>query len=343
MNDMRPSLVILALAILLVSSWAGAQGRAGAELLALLDTAVTTRAEADERRRAVGAWKQRYRSSEDLEIVFLQHLARCSAVTGEERLSASRALLAEVQTAETVPVAGFDAHIGRALLACGLDSTVRGQWDDARVALDQVLRFYDDPKSAFWLFGRRARDHADPAGRAFLQNEIVPRLLVDPRTSDTHRVHVLRKLYGVTYHGPKPLHGITGVDLDGNPRSLSDYRGRVVLVDFWATWCVPCLRAMPDVVAAKRKYGARGFDVLGISLDKPDAVSAIRKVEERFGMDWPQLYDGGFWQTKWAVDNGVLAVPATYLIDQAGRVRFTNLGGAELGRRIEELLAEGGK
>ena len=143
------------------------------------------------------------------------------------------------------------------------------------------------------------------------------------------------------YAGPRPLTDLAGLDLDGKPVSREDFAGKVLLVDFWATWCVPCLMEMPNVVAAERRYRDEGFAVLGISLDRENAVERMREVMGEQGMTWPQLYDGGFWETRWAVENDILAIPAAFLIDRSGRVRYTNLTGEELHRRIEELLDEG--
>ena len=214
-----------------------------------------------------------------------------------------------------------------------------GDWQTCRISLPLVLRFYPDHRSVFWLFGRRARDHG--TGTPFLQSFIVPALLVDPGVSDPDRVHVLRLLYEVEYSGPRPLTDLAGLDLDGKPVSREDFAGKVLLVDFWATWCVPCLMEMPNVVAAEQRYRDEGFAVLGISLDRENAEVRMREVMAEQGMNWRQLYDGGFWKTKWAVDNDILAIPAAFLIDRSGRVRYTNLTGEELHRRIEELLDEG--
>jgi peroxiredoxin len=108
----------------------------------------------------------------------------------------------------------------------------------------------------------------------------------------------------------------TAVDVTGRSiRFPDDYKGKIVLLDFWATWCQPCLRELPAVMATYGKYHTRGLEILGISLDQPDQIATLRQFVGQNQMDWPQIYDGKGWRSDAAVLYGVRVMPARYLVD----------------------------
>lgn len=127
-------------------------------------------------------------------------------------------------------------------------------------------------------------------------------------------------------------------DLDGKPLSIARFKGKVVLVDFWATWCGPCIAELPNVQAAYAKHHAKGFEILGISLDsdraKLDKFLADKK------MTWPQYFDGKGWQTKLAGTYGVNSIPATYLLDGEGKIIAKDLRGEALEAAVAKALAK---
>ena len=126
---------------------------------------------------------------------------------------------------------------------------------------------------------------------------------------------------------------------DGQIMKLSDLRGKVVLLDFWASWCRPCRNANPGVVAIYNKYKDSGFDVFSVSLDRDknswkNAIAADK-------LDWPNhVSDLKQWASAAAALYGVHSIPTTYLIDKNGRIVAKNLHGAELENKIKELLAK---
>jgi thiol-disulfide isomerase/thioredoxin len=125
---------------------------------------------------------------------------------------------------------------------------------------------------------------------------------------------------------------------DGQPVDLANLRGKVVLVDFWASWCGPCMMEMPNVVSTYGKLHEKGFEILGISLDQDkDAMEAALKKQS---MTWMQYFDGGGWDNKIAKSFGIQSIPAAWLVDKKGMLRETNLRGEELGAAVEKLLAE---
>ena len=130
----------------------------------------------------------------------------------------------------------------------------------------------------------------------------------------------------------------TQPDADGNPVSLSDYRGRYVLVDFWASWCAPCRAENPNLVKAYETYKNKGLEVLGVSLDSKSGRDAWLKAIETDGLPWVQVSDLNGWSNAVAVQYGVRAVPQNYLIDPDGKIVASNLRAERLHTVLAEML-----
>ena len=129
---------------------------------------------------------------------------------------------------------------------------------------------------------------------------------------------VILGLMGYVVLQPTPPLDLKYTAVDGTQVDLAQMRGKVVLVDFWATWCGPCRGEVPDVVAAYQKYHDRGFEVVGISLDTDQG--ALNDFTTQNGMVWPQYFDGQGWSNSIARANGVHAIPAMWLIGKDGRL-----------------------
>ncbi len=127
-------------------------------------------------------------------------------------------------------------------------------------------------------------------------------------------------------------------DLDGKPLSVSRFKGKVLLVDFWATWCGPCRVELPNVLATYEKHHKKGFEILGISLDQDAA--AMKQFMANNKMTWPQYFDGLLWQNKLAVRYGVNSIPATYLLDAQGKIIARDLRGDDLEKAVAKALAK---
>ncbi len=125
-------------------------------------------------------------------------------------------------------------------------------------------------------------------------------------------------------------------DLDGKPLSLANYKGKIVMVDFWATWCGPCKAELPNVLAAYEKFHSKGFEVVGISLDE-DKTKLTNFLKEQ-KMAWPQYFDGAGWQSKLAAKYGVNSIPATYLLDKDGKILAKDLRGPALDAALTKAL-----
>lgn len=128
-------------------------------------------------------------------------------------------------------------------------------------------------------------------------------------------------------------------DKDGNIRKLSSLRGKVVLIDFWASWCAPCRAEMPNVVRLYNKYKDKGFDVYSVSLDK-DRNAWINAIANT-GQVWENhVSDLNGWTSSGGRSYGVSSIPHTVLIDREGRVIATKLRGEELAAKLAELLGD---
>jgi len=124
---------------------------------------------------------------------------------------------------------------------------------------------------------------------------------------------------------------------DGKIMKLSDLRGKVVLLDFWAAWCRPCRMENPNVVKVYNMYHEKGFDVFSVSLDREKA-SWVKAIDAD-GLIWPNhVSDLGYWQSQAAKIYGVSSIPATFLIGKDGRILAKNLRGAALENALKELF-----
>jgi thiol-disulfide isomerase/thioredoxin len=124
--------------------------------------------------------------------------------------------------------------------------------------------------------------------------------------------------------------------VDGKAIDLSQMRGKVVLVDFWATWCPPCREEVPNVVAAYKKYHDKGFEILGVSLDQnKDAMLGFTKAHD---MAWPQYFDGKGWDNDVSGHFGIQEIPTMWLVGKDGKV-ITTSARDDLDSQIAKALA----
>jgi peroxiredoxin len=127
-------------------------------------------------------------------------------------------------------------------------------------------------------------------------------------------------------------------DTLGNPVSLSSFKGKHVLIDFWASWCGPCRQENPNVVKAFNNYNNKGFTVLGVSLDQPNAKEKWMKAIHDDNLTWTHVSDLKYWKNEVAVQYGIQAIPQNYLIDPQGKIIGKNLRGEALNKKLEEIF-----
>lgn len=126
-------------------------------------------------------------------------------------------------------------------------------------------------------------------------------------------------------------------DINGKPLAISNYKGKVVLVDFWATWCMPCVLEMPKIQEAYKKYHDKGFEVVGVSLDQDK--EHLEQFLKQKGIPWPQFFDGQGWTNKLAVKYGVEQTPTGYLLDRTGKIIGKPTPQDDLDSEVAQALA----
>jgi outer membrane lipoprotein-sorting protein/peroxiredoxin len=131
----------------------------------------------------------------------------------------------------------------------------------------------------------------------------------------------------------------SGADPRGGTVRLSDHRGKIVVLDFWATWSEPYLKEMPGRVALQGGLRGRGATLIGVSLDT-DKQAVLDLLGRQEGINWPQVFDGKGWNGAVAQAYGIEAIPHTIVIDRGGTIRHTGLRGEALRQAVEALLAE---
>ena len=258
--------------------------------------------------RAFIAEHPKYKRIDQVYYIFGNALTK--AGNAEEAVKAYRQLV------ENYPKA---THFALALLEMGLAYDRLGQHDKADAAYHQLV---EHPK-----YGSRA------------SAKTAKRLLALEKENRTGEVPA-----STSYGGrPDALVGKKAIDfnvkdLDGNDLSLEEYRGNVILLDFWAVWCAPCIAEMPNVKQVYEKYREENFQIIGISLDQ--SRDKLVGYLEKEGITWPQVFDGNGWQNQVAKIYGIRAIPQMYLIDGEGVIRKSDVRGHALEPAVAELVRE---
>jgi peroxiredoxin len=184
----------------------------------------------------------------------------------------------------------------------------------------------------------------EPQNAALVQ-ALLPTL--SPVVFDSPRAEALRTAIQQTVLGIKPKTALavgemapdfTQATPDGRQVSLTDYRGKYVLVDFWASWCGPCRHENPNLTKVYHAYKNKNFDVLGVSLDEAGGRAKWMKAIQDDHLPWTQVSDLKGWQNKVATAYFIEAIPQNFLVDPTGKIIALNLRGDELPKALAQLV-----
>jgi thiol-disulfide isomerase/thioredoxin len=240
----------------------------------------------------------------------------------------------EIANAKDAP-AETRAEASQSLIELHAEPLMNSSSTNALAAIEREIvafqkQFPDDPRNGdVQLLRARLYQKADPAAAIAIARSLAngtnPRL-----AAEAQQFLFIQEL------NKKPL-DLQFKGVDGTTVDLKSLHGKVVLLDFWATWCGPCVVETPNVVATYKKLHDKGFEIIGISLDNnKDKLITFTKQHE---MTWPQYFDGKTWNNEVSTRFRVSAIPAMWLLDKKGYVRDTNARG-DLAANVEKLLAE---
>jgi peroxiredoxin len=146
------------------------------------------------------------------------------------------------------------------------------------------------------------------------------------------------KVSAVDIGSPAPK--FSGPNPEGKEIALTDAMGKVTLIDFWAAWCRPCRVENPNIVKVYEKYHDKGFNIIGVSLDREDQRDRWLQAIEDDKLNWTQISHLQFWDEPIAQQYGVKAIPAAFILDENGVIVAKNVRGPALEKKVKELLGE---
>jgi thiol-disulfide isomerase/thioredoxin len=223
----------------------------------------------------------------------------------------------------------FNEMVERAFKKHGQGSAA--VYKDIEAGLRELMKEFPHRPELWQQFFIVARNTVDKEEKKRLLTEVVNSKVADEETIAMAKG--LIKSIGAIGHPFEMAFTAT----DGRKVDVQKMKGKVVLIDFWASWCTPCMATLPHVIQLYNKYNKEGLEIIGINLDQQQR--GMEQVVHRFKMPWPQYFDGKGWGTKFALEYTVNGIPAMWLVDRKGVLRTMDAY-EDLEPKIKELLAE---
>ena len=204
--------------------------------------------------------------------------------------------------------------------------------------LDAMLAFYRSPLGQRLVERAPAITSRTMALTAERMEHLMPDLqrIVAETMGKAHTANKAKKFESAGLVVGKPFPALELTTTDGGKLTTTDLVGKVVLIDYWATWCGPCVREMPNVLKTYQQFHDQGFEVIGISLDEDLAQLATFVAEQQ--LPWKQACDGKGWQSDAAKRFGINSIPATFLIAKDGTLAAVDVRGDDLAAAVERAL-----
>ena len=241
--------------------------------------------------------------------------------------AAQQGLLSDPKLPETDKFQVSVAIVQRKVFDRWLDSNTRET--ERENDIRELIKNYPKQDQPYSMLLNLAANSPDTKARLIANETLTLPVSEDIKTKAEG---ILRRLDAVG----KPL-DIKFTALDGRPVDLSQMKGKVVLLDFWATWCGPCVGEIPHVKEAYEQFHSKGFEVIGLSFDSN--LQALQRFVEQNQLPWPQYFDGKGWKSKFGIQFGIACIPTMWLVDKKGDLRETDARN-DLKVRIKELLSE---